>query len=58
MSYLLFRLSRGKYKVSSNELRSVRYALPIEVIDILESDEYKDILNYYEENPITFCVTL
>lgn len=49
MSYLLFRLSRGKYKVSSNELRSVRYALPIEVIDILESDEYKDILNYYEE---------
>lgn len=49
MSYLLFRLSKGKYKVSSNELRSVRYALPIEVIDILESDEYKDILNYYEE---------
>ena len=49
MSYLMFKLSNGKYKVSANELRSVKEALPEGVINILESEEYQNILNYYEQ---------
>jgi hypothetical protein len=52
MSYLLCKLSGNKLRYSPSQLRSVTEALPQEVIDILESDSYKDILEYYENHII------
>lgn len=52
MSYLLNKLSKGKLRYSPSQLRSVTKALPQEVIDTLESEEYKKILNFYEEHII------
>lgn len=52
MSYLLFKLSNGEHVYSPAELRSSNNdkPLPQKVIDILESKEYLDRIDYFEEN--------
>lgn len=52
MSYLLCKLSNHTLRYSPSELRSTTTALPEEVINILESEAYQDILNYFEEHVI------
>lgn len=54
MSFLLNRLTKGRIRVSPAELRSVdsENPLPQEVIDLLESEEYQNILKYFEEHVI------
>lgn len=52
MSYLLSKLSEGKLRYSPTQLRSTTDALPQEIIDILESEKYNDILEYYEKHVI------
>ena len=52
MSYLLCKLSNYTLRVSPSELRSTTKALSQEVIDILESEAYQSIFNYYEEHVI------
>ena len=47
MSWLLFKL-KG-IRISPRDLRSTTTAVPQNVIDILESEEFKDILDYFEE---------
>lgn len=54
MSYLLFTLSKGKIRISPKDLRSSKNDKPLtkEILDILQTDEYRDILNYFEDNII------
>lgn len=47
MSYLLYTLSNYTIQVSSEDLLSVKDALDNEIIDILKSEEYQNILNYF-----------
>lgn len=47
MSWLLYRL-RG-IRISPRDLRSTTSAVPQETLDTLESDEFKDILDYFEQ---------
>lgn len=47
MSWLLFRL-RG-IRVSPRDLRSTVSAISEEVLDVLESEEFKSILDYFED---------
>ena len=54
MSYLLCKLSHNKLRVSPKELRSTKEALSQEVIDLLESEEYLNILKFYETNVIFY----
>lgn len=50
MSYLLNRLSKGLIHIAPDDLKSTREdkVLSKDILDILESDEYKDIFNYIE----------
>lgn len=49
ISFLLFYLSDGKYRISPQQLRSTNnQVLDEEILKILESDQYRDILNHYE----------
>ena len=52
MSYLLYELSNGKIRVSPKELRSTKKAINEDILKILESDEYQNILKYFEERVI------
>lgn len=54
MSYLLCKLSHNRIRVSPKELRSTKEALSQEVIDLLESEEYLNILKFYETNVIFY----
>lgn len=47
MSWLLFKL-KG-IRISPRDLRSTTSAVPQEVLDILESEEFQEILDYFEE---------
>lgn len=51
MSHLLWILSKGKIRASPKDLRSVSATNPLEqsVIDVLEGDEYKEYLEYFEK---------
>lgn len=51
MCYLLYELSQGKIHLSPKELKSVNEDMPLpqEVIDILDSDEYKYYYKKFEE---------
>lgn len=55
MCYLLYVLSQGRIRRSPVELRSTKEDQPIEpqVLDILRSEKYQSILNFYEEH-VTF----
>lgn len=48
MSFLIFKLSNETIKVSPTELRSTKNLLDEKIIGILESEEYRKILDYYE----------
>ena len=56
ISFLLNRVTKGKYRISPANLRSINKdnPLPKEALDIIESDEFQEILKYFEENVI-FC---
>lgn len=51
MSYLLNILTQGKYKVSPEDLKSTANT-PIdeEILNTLKSEEFKNILNFYEQH--------
>ena len=50
MSYLLYRLSGEKIRLSPSDLKSTdeRKVLPEEIIDILESDEYRERFELFD----------
>lgn len=50
MSFLLYYLSRGKIRISPRDLRSTdnNNPLPEEIIELLKSEEYRKILNFFE----------
>ena len=50
MSFLLYHLSKGKIRISPRDLRSTDNEKPLseEIIDILKSEEYKSILDFFE----------
>jgi hypothetical protein len=52
ISWLLFDFSKGKIRVSPRELRSTTSLLSEEVLDIINSEEIQDILEYFEEHVI------
>lgn len=54
MSFILNRLTEGKYRYSPAELRSVNSdnPLPKEVLDFMNTKEFLDIMNYFEEHVI------
>ena len=52
MSWLLFRFTKGKMRVSPKELRSTTDALDETVLDRLRQDDIKQILDYFEEHVI------
>jgi hypothetical protein len=51
MSFLLHHLSNGKIRISPRDLRSTDNEKPVpkEVLDILKSEEYKKILDFFEK---------
>lgn len=58
MSFLLYRISKGKIRISPRDLRSSKNdtPLPKEIIELLQTQEYKDILEFVE-NSIIFSST-
>lgn len=54
ISFLLNRITNGKIRLSPLELRSTDHnkPLPQEALDIIDSPEFQDILNYFEERVI------
>lgn len=52
ISWLLFDFSKGKIRVSPRELRSTTSPVSEEVLDIINSEEIQDILEYFEEHII------
>lgn len=53
MSFLLYELSNGAYEYSPSQLSSIdNTPLPEEVLDILESPEYKNILDFYVDHVV------
>ena len=54
MSYLLYDLTKGEVRISPRDLRSSVNSrpLPEEVLELLKSDEFSDILDYFEKNII------
>ena len=54
MSFLLYDLTKGEVRISPRDLRSSVNNKPVseEVLELLESDEVVDILNYFESNII------
>lgn len=51
MSFLLFKLSKGKVRISPTDLKSTKNDRPVsqEVLDLLNSEEYTKVLNFFEE---------
>lgn len=54
ISYLLYDYTKGEIRISPKDLRSTSNdnPCPQEVLDMLENDEIKDILDYFESNII------
>lgn len=52
MSWLLYDKTNGRIRVSPKDLRSTTGACPQEALDMLETQEFKDILAYFEEHII------
>ena len=54
MSHILYYLSKGKIRVSPRDLRSSKNDKPLsqEVLDLLQTQEYKDMFKFFEENVI------
>lgn len=56
MSFLLYTISEGRVRVSPMDLKSSDERKPLdpEVIELLESNKYQEILNFFDEH-ITFA---
>ena len=54
MSFLLYDLTKGEVRISPRDLRSSVNSkpLPEEVLDLLRSEEFTQILEYFEDNII------
>ena len=54
MSYLLYSMSEGRIRISPKDLRSTDNDHPLseEVLNLLECDDYTDILNFFESHII------
>lgn len=52
MSWLLFKSSKGKTRISPKELRSTSQALDEDIIDRLRQFDMQDLLQYFEEHVI------
>ena len=48
MSHLVYRYTKGELKFSPKELRSTQKPINQDVLDVLDSDEIQDILNFFE----------
>lgn len=57
-AYVINYLTKGEYALSPEELESVdeRSPVPIEVLDLMESKEFVDIIKVYEESVIFHSV--
>lgn len=55
MCFLLYTLSKGKIRISSEDLRSTKADKPVrqDIIDMLKTREFQDILTFFE-NHVTF----
>lgn len=51
-SFVLFELSGHKTIVSPSELRSTLTPVSEDILNLLHTEEYMDLLNYYEDNVI------
>ena len=56
MAFLLYHLSQGRIRISPMDLKSTNEnkILPEEILNILESDDYQELLNYFQDS-IVFC---
>lgn len=52
ISWLLFDFSKGKIRVSPRELRSTTSPVSEEVLEVINSDEFQDMLEYFESHII------
>ncbi len=52
MSWLLFDFSQGKIRISPRDLRSTTSPVSQEILDVINSEEIQDILDYFEEHII------
>lgn len=52
ISWLLFDFSKGKIRVSPRELRSTTSPVSEEILEVINSDEIQDILEYFESHII------
>lgn len=54
MSFLLYDLTKGEVRISPRDLRSSVNTKPVseDVLELLKSDEFTDILEYFEDNII------
>lgn len=52
ISWLLFDFSKGKIRVSPRELRSTTSPVSEEILEVIKSDEFQDILEYFESHII------
>lgn len=55
MSFILCKLSNGRIRISPRDLRSTDNTKPLseEILDLLEGDDYKEILDFFEDT-VTF----
>lgn len=52
ISWLLFDFNKGKIRVSPRELRSTTSPVSEEILEVINSDEFQDILEYFESHII------
>lgn len=52
ISWLLFDFSKGKIRVSPRELRSTTSPVSEEILEVINSDEFQDMLEYFESHII------
>jgi hypothetical protein len=52
ISWLLFDFSKGVIRISPRDLRSTTSPVSQEILDIINSDEIQDILDYFEKHVI------
>ena len=54
MCYLLYTLSGNKYRINPKDLRSTNNdkPLPLEILELLESEQYKEIIQFFEDSII------
>lgn len=52
ISWLLFDFTKGKIRISPRDLRSTTSPVSEEILDVINSDEIQDILEYFENHII------